>query len=97
MKNIKWQVFFRRHVIKQLDKYPKSILFVTRALVSELEELGPFRKNWKNFGKLQGKTDCFHCHIKRGKPTYVCCWQVCDKVIKIIEVYYVGTHEKVPY
>jgi len=92
-----WQVFFKKHVVKQLDKLPRRVLFATRALVYEIEKLGPLRHGWKNFGKLKGKSNLYHCHIKQGKPTYVVCWEVKDKKIQIIEVYYVGTHEKAPY
>lgn len=54
---------------------------------------------WPNYGKLHGKVteDKRHCHFKKGKPTYVCCWEVIDDGVKIIEVYYAGTHEKAPY
>lgn len=38
-----------------------------------------------------------HCHLKKGHPTYVVIWQVTDKTIKLVEVTYVGTHEKAPY
>ena len=92
-----WQVFFKKHVAKQMAKLPKGINAVTRALVREIELLGPLRHNWKNFGKLEGAKNLYHCHLKHGKPTYVICWEVKDKKIKIIEVYYVGTHEKAPY
>ncbi len=32
-----------------------------------------------------------------ARRTYVCCWEVIDKRMKITEIYYVGTHEKAPY
>lgn len=51
--------------------------------------------NWSNYGPL--KKDEFHCHLRKGKPTYVACWRVLDKQVKIMEVYYVGTHEDAPY
>ena len=35
--------------------------------------------------------------IKKRKPTYVAVWKVTDKPQKIIEVTYVGTHEKAEY
>jgi hypothetical protein len=37
------------------------------------------------------------CHLKKGQPTYVAIWQVVDKQIHLVEVSYVGTHEKAPY
>ena len=48
--------------------------------------------------KTSKKTeDKRHCHLIKGRPTYVCCWAIINKQKKIIEVYYVGTHEKAPY
>ncbi len=74
-----------------------------RLLVEDLRTYGPFPgKGWPHYGKLtaqkrQSKEDRRHCHLTRGKPTYVCCWVVLDSQLKHIEVYYVGTHEKAPY
>jgi mRNA-degrading endonuclease RelE of RelBE toxin-antitoxin system len=92
-----WQVFFRKQTVHQLNKLPKHIVELVRALVHEIEKFGPLRNNWKNFSKLRGAENLYHCHIKQGRPTYVVCWKVEDKKIKIVEVYYVGTHEKAPY
>jgi hypothetical protein len=38
-----------------------------------------------------------HCHLRKGRPTYVACWRIIDKKTKQIEVYYVGSHEGAPY
>lgn len=67
-------------------------------LIKDLTIKGP-TVDWPNYGKLHGKKneDKRHCHLKKGKPTFVCCWEVLDKNIRIIEVYYVGTHENAPY
>lgn len=65
-------------------------------LLGELRSLGPQRHTWPNFSKMNGKNDEYHCHIEKGRPTYVACWRA-NKKKKIIEVYYVGTHEKAPY
>ena len=64
-------------------------------LVLELKNKGPERVDWPNYGKLGKAT--FHCHLKKGKPTYVACWAILDGKLKQIEVYYVGTHEGAPY
>lgn len=95
--SMNWQVFFTRHAAKQLEKLPQNIVEATHILVAEITLLGPMRYNWKNFSKLRGSDNLYHCHLKHGKPTYVICWEVKDKKIKVIEVYYVGTHEKAPY
>jgi len=90
-----WSVQWKSKLEKRLKELPESAQVVFRALVLEIEQLGPVRGNWKNYGKI-GKTQ-HHCHLKSGRPTYVACWDVIDKKTEIVEVYYVGTHEKAPY
>ncbi len=92
-----WTVYLNNKAKKQLDKLPASIRNAMTFLVIDIEKFGPLRHNWKNFGKFKGSENLYHCHIKSGKPTYVACWEVVNKKIKITEVYYVGTHEKAPY
>ena len=90
-------VHFKKRAQKQFDELPGNIQEAVDFLVQEIVVLGPMRSNWKNFGKLKGLENQFHCHVKSGRPTYVVCWEVMDKKVKIVEVYYVGTHEKAPY
>ncbi|MDE0151698.1 MAG: cytotoxic translational repressor of toxin-antitoxin stability system [Bdellovibrionales bacterium] len=90
-----WQVEYTSKAVRQLKKLPVSIKDTILALVMDIENTGPIRGDWPNFSKL-GLIN-YHCHLKKGKPTYVACWRVLDKKNKIIEVYYVGTHEKAPY
>lgn len=92
-----WQVYLTRKAFKQKNDLPQKIREILQALTDEMRHKGPLRYTWKNFGKLEASHNLYHCHIKSGKPTYVVCWKVEDKTIKIIEVYYVGTHEKAPY
>jgi hypothetical protein len=48
--------------------------------------------------RVRGMSDgAYHCHLKKGKPTYVCFWKILDKRERIVEVFYVGSHEKAPY
>lgn len=95
----KWTVKNTKIVDKQAAKLNNKILFILRLLFEDLSNKGPTLLDWPNYGKLHGKkgTDRRHCHLQKGRPTYVCCWKVLDKERKIIEVYYVGTHEKAPY
>lgn len=72
---------------------PKKVFNAFLFLLSDLES-GPEAPNWPNYGKLGRMT--YHCHLKKGRPTYVACW-IADKKLKIIEVFYAGTHEKAPY
>ena len=94
-----WTIQSTREANKQTAKFSKNVLFKLYLLFKDLANKGPAALNWPNYGKLHGKKnhDKRHCHLQKGKPTYVCCWEVIDKKRKIIEVYYVGTHEKAPY
>lgn len=101
MKMPGWTVVFSRHASKQYEKLKRSgskKLSVNDAidfLAIELRQNGPNLPSWSNYCPL-GK-DHFHCHLRKGRPTYVACWRIVDKKAKKIEVYYVGTHEKAPY
>jgi len=85
----------KRKVHKQIRKLPLAVKENLFTLLLEIENEGPVRGNWSNYGKL-GKSR-HHCHLKKGQPTYVVVWEVKDKQIKLVEVTYVGSHEKVPY
>lgn len=52
-----------------------------------------------NYSKLRGtgRKEIHHCHLNRGRPTYVAVWEVLDKAVRLVEVSYVGTHENAPY
>jgi len=90
-----WQIEYSTKARKQVKKLTGSIQDAILALVMDIESGGPVRGDWPNFSKL-GR-DKYHCHLKKGRPTYVACWKLIDKKKKQIEVYYVGTHEKAPY
>ena len=90
-----WTVKLSRAAEKQKAKLSKPLRQILYALISDIEAGGPVRGDWPNYGKLtDGK---HHCHLKKGNPTYVAVWEVQDKKIKLVEVQYVGTHEKAPY
>lgn len=95
-----WEVCFTNKAAKQVKKLNLDVLAVLRLLVEDLTIKGPWLENsWPNYGKLASKKNesIYHCHLIKGKPTYVCCWELIDKKLKIIEVCYVGTHENAPY
>jgi len=92
-----WTVGFTRKAEKQLKKIPEDIQAAVSALKDDLRVRGPAVPEWKHFGKLRGQGERYHCHVKSGRPTYVVCWEVLDKKIRILEVYYVGSHENAPY
>lgn len=86
-------------MVKRLQKEHPKVYAAVAALAKEIETYGPIRKNWPHFGSLHkgGRVpeDAYHCHLQRGKPTYVACWKIRGE--KTIEVYYAGTHENAPY
>ncbi|WP_277058412.1 cytotoxic translational repressor of toxin-antitoxin stability system [Trichlorobacter lovleyi] len=90
-----WIVKLARTADKQKNKLSKPVRQSLFALIGDIEKGGPVRGDWPNYGKLTGNRH--HCHIKKGQPTYVVVWEVQDKTIKLVEVTYVGTHEKAPY
>jgi mRNA-degrading endonuclease RelE of RelBE toxin-antitoxin system len=90
-----WEVRLKKKVLKQIERLPIFVKEALIALLREMEVRGPVRGNWPNFKALT--RNLYHCHLKKGRPTYVAVWEVLDKEIKLIEVVYVGTHEKAPY
>lgn len=94
-----WKVRIPTKVGKKIKKLPISVQSSVLLLMRDLEQNGPATGGgWKNYGKFKGVVgDKRHCHLSKGHPTYVCCWEIVDKEIKLMEVYYVGTHEKAPY
>ena len=90
-----WTVKISRGAVKQKTKLSKPVRQILYALIHDIESAGPVRGDWPNYGKLSdGK---HHCHLKKGNPTYVAVWVEIDKKAKLVEVTYVGTHEKAPY
>ena len=90
-----WTVRFGNKAAKQFEKLPGKVKDALLALLLEIRNEGPYRANWPNYGWLK-QSRCYHCHLKKGKPTYVALWTV-DKQHVTVEVIYVGTHEKAPY
>jgi hypothetical protein len=95
----RWSITFTRAAVKGLHRMPERVQLAMAALVVELEVAGPalHGRGWKNFGKLKGRADEYHCHIVSGRPTYVACWRHKRSSVRNVEVFYVGTHEKAPY
>lgn len=97
-----WSVNFSRDGAKHYNKLKRSgqkkpsIVDVIDALVLDLKAHGPILFEWPNYGKIQDD-NYHHCHLKKGRPTYVACWRVINEQFKEIEVFYVGTHESTPY
>jgi len=92
---VRWVVGFSKKAAKQYAKLPENVRRQVVALLFEIETDGPVRGDWPNYSKLSATQH--HCHVKKGNPTYVVCWEVTDKTARIVEVYYASTHEKAPY
>ena len=90
-----WQVVYNRKKFRKRH-LPAVVAAAMELLVAEIEQFGPVRGNWPNYSKLP---NCrHHCQIKKGKPTYVAVWEdIGQKKVKLVEIIYVGTHEKAPY
>ena len=84
-------VWVKRSVEKRIAKAPETIQILFDELIEDLEEKGPFRKDWPNFSSL-GKNQ-YHCHLKYS---WVACWYYEKNSVKI-EVYYAGSREDAPY
>ena len=96
-----WNVCFSSRAARQKRKLPENISEILARLIGDIEKNGPIQKDWPHFGSLKkGKLipdNAYHCHIKNGRPTYVVCWKLVDKTIKIVEIFYAGSHENAPY
>ncbi|MBE0502264.1 MAG: cytotoxic translational repressor of toxin-antitoxin stability system [Desulfuromonadales bacterium] len=90
-----WKVEFTNKARKQKEKLPRRIQEILFQLVCEIEMSGPVRGDWPHYSKLS--VNEHHCHLKRGKPTYVAVWLEVKGQIRVVEVIYAGSHEKAPY
>jgi len=90
-----WVVLLTANVRQRLKRLPRSIDEIFQLLLAEMKLSGPVQAGWPNYGKL--REGCYHCHLQRGRPTYVAVWRVLSKQDKVIEVTYVGSHEKAHY
>lgn len=77
---------------KQVKQLPERIFDALMTLEAEIQLPDPVRGNWPNYSRL-GK-ERHHCHLSRK---YVVCWEVIDKKVQLVEVYYVGGRENAPY
>ena len=91
---MRWRVLFKKSVRKKLLKLPRSILQALAALAADIENGGPARGDWPNYSRLSPNRH--HCHLKKGRPTYVAVWEE-ERDEVLVEVIYVGTHEDALY
>lgn len=88
-----WNVTLSKKTAKQIQALPEALKAKVFTLLKEIECGGPVRGEWLNYGKLSRNRH--HCHVKKGRLTYVMVWQVVYS--ETVEVVYVGTHERAPY
>jgi hypothetical protein len=81
--------------MKQQRKLPQRVRELLFQLTRDIEAAGPVRGDWPNYSKLAPGEH--HCHLKKGKPTYVAIWREDTGTIRLVEIIYAGTHEKAPY
>jgi hypothetical protein len=92
---MQWTVEDSGGLHRMVKKLPERVQNLLVALKKDMEANGPIRGDWPNFSPLTSSR--YHCHLKKGRPTYVAVWEVKDRKIRLIEVIYAGTHEKAPY
>ena len=93
-----WTVNFSTKAAKQARTLPAKIAERLDALRIKIEATGPVQPALSHFGKLKNWAgETYHCHLNNGRPTYVAVWQVESNAVQVVEVIYVGTHEKAPY
>jgi mRNA-degrading endonuclease RelE of RelBE toxin-antitoxin system len=92
-----WVLKVHNKAAKALPDLPELARLAFAQLARELIAGGPRPQGWPHYGKIKGHQDQHHCHLKRGRPTYVAVWRELKNEERTIEVIYVGTHEKAPY
>lgn len=95
--NTPWSVEFVAQAKRFQKNLPIAVQKTFLDLAKEIKTNGPYRKDRANYGPLKGKRDLYHCHLEKGRPTYVACWEITNKKLKEVEIYYAGTHENAPY
>lgn len=90
-----WTVKISAKTAKSVKRLPLKVQNALTLLVGDMERRGPVQGEWPNYRKLT--PTIHHCHLKKGKPTYVAVWEVVNREVRLIEVKYAGTHEKAPY
>lgn len=90
-----WTVRISARAQKKVLALPEAVRRTLALLMADLEDSGPVRGDWPNYGKLSPGRH--HCHLKKGRPTFVAVWEERSGAVRLLEVTYAGTHEKAPY
>jgi len=92
---VTWQVVLSNRAMKQQRRLPQRVRESLFQLIVDIEAAGPVRGDWPNYSKLAPNEH--HCHLKKGRPTYVAVWREDNETLQLVEIIYAGTHEKAPY
>jgi len=90
-----WTVAISRKAEKGIKRLPVVVQKALALLIADIEYGGPVRGDWPNYSKLGAGRH--HCHLRKGRPTYVAVWEEAAGQLHLVEVTYAGTHEKAPY
>lgn len=90
--DINWTISFSHKVAKQLKKLPARESVLLGALVRDLASEGAVQARWPNYSKLGN--NLYHCHLSYK---WVACWELKNKELRLIEIYYAGSRENAPY
>lgn len=90
--DIHWSVSFSSKAAKQMRKLARREQETMALLLRDLSARGPVLHNWPNYSKLGGAR--YHCHLSYK---WVACWELKDKELRLIEIYYTGSRENAPY
>jgi len=95
---MQWTVNFSAKSARQATRLPPRIAERLDVLRAQIEATGPMQPTMPHFGRLKNRPgEIYHCHLSKGRPSYVAVWAVEDRTVQLVEVKYVGTHEKAPY
>ncbi|MDR2076632.1 MAG: cytotoxic translational repressor of toxin-antitoxin stability system [Desulfovibrio sp.] len=92
-----WQVDFGGKAEKQVKKLPPDIRDIVFYLKYRMEQDGPERTEWRNYGIIVNAKDAHHCHLSNNRPRYVAVWKVLNREEQVIEIRFVGPHGSVDY
>lgn len=92
-----WEITFSSKAEKQARQLSDDVRGVLKLLWRSLEQSGPVQNNWRNYGKIEGGKEVYHCHLNNSHPRYVAVWKVMSPEERIIKIQYIGPHGSVNY
>ncbi len=91
-----WRVYVKKRTLRLVERMPSRAQEAFGRLRTVLEQVGPTGPHaWRNYGKLKGEINTFHCHLTPDHQ-WVACWRS-EHEILTIEIFYAGSHQNAPY